>query len=76
MMYAISLLAGALAVSIAEHFLKLNFVDAFLNLFRSTEQRLKLLEHRAAQAAKDFRAEVEQKVTSVEQVFKARPKKK
>jgi hypothetical protein len=65
-----SLLAGGVGVSIAEHFLKFNLVDRVLNFYRTTEQRLALLEERSAEAAKVFRNAVEQRVIALEKAVK------
>lgn len=61
----ISILAGAIGTTIAEHFLKINFADTVIDIFRSTEKRAKLLEERAVAAVKTFESEVGRKFDAI-----------
>lgn len=59
------LLAGAVGTTVAEHFLKINFADEVIDVFRSTEKRGKLLEQRAVAAVKAFEAATKKRFDAI-----------
>lgn len=61
----IALLAGILGTTVAEHFLKINFADEVIDVFRSTEAKAKVLEQRAVAAVKAFETATKQKFDAI-----------
>lgn len=61
----ISVLAGAVGTTIAEHFLKINFADEVIDVFRSTEAKAKVLEQRAQAAVKAFEAATKKRFEAI-----------
>lgn len=61
----VSLLVGAAATTIAEYKFGYNLADKLIDLSRSEEQKLQLLEQRAATAATHLRQAISNKVESI-----------